>query len=426
MYTKQIILMIVFFAINQLGGIMYQKTERLKIFEQVWETVNEEFYDENFNGVNWNNIKAKYRTKITESDSLFTHLNDMLFELNSSHCGVGLLSDITKILSPYIFNEATIGIDIRIIDNQILVTAVSPHSSAASKGIKAGYVIKKINGLSLSEIKNQVVYRPPFNDRNRLFYVTSTILRLLYGEVNTTIKIDFIDHTNKLFSKELVCEKRTSSPTNIGLSSPAFLESYSYSITPQISYISFNAFLPHDLNHVIEKLNKLNNPDGLIIDLRGNDGGSIEGMKLLIGRFITKKKRYGTYRNRENTTSAYIEPNGKTSTGELVILVDYMSISAAENMAGIVQLLNIGMIIGTRTPGQLLWGEGYSLDNNIALVIPVNKIEYINGLIPEDNGITPDIEVQMKREDVLNGKDTQIDEAVKYLNELLNPKKRYE
>ena len=56
--------------------------------------------------------------------TLAIKLNKMLFELNSSHCGVGLVSELDNVVSPYIFKNGGIGIDIRIIENQIIITKV--------------------------------------------------------------------------------------------------------------------------------------------------------------------------------------------------------------------------------------------------------------------------------------------------------------
>ncbi len=167
-------------------------------------------------------------------------------------------------------------------------------------------------------------------------------------------------------------------------------------------------------------LQEVNKSKGLIIDLRGNDGGSIEGMKLLLGRFVTKRRKYGTYINRNERNEDFIEPISTNYQGRIVLLIDEMSISGAENMAGIIQYFKIGKIIGDQTPGQMLWGEGYLINDSIGLAIPIYKFEYPNGFNPENNGITPDFEVEMQREDLLKDKDTQLEKAINYLKENIN------
>ncbi len=234
------------------------------------------------------------------------------------------------------------------------------------------------------------------------------------------MKIDFVDEDNQPHTKILTRTERQNGILLGGGLPPAYLKSESYFISENIAYLSFNAFNPADLEHVLSNLEQVNTSKGLIIDLRGNDGGSIDGMKLLLGRFVSERRKYGTYINRNERNEDFIEPVGTKYQGNIVLLVDEMSISGAENMAGIVQGFNIGKVIGNQTPGQMLWGNGYLINDSIALAIPIYKLEYPNGFNPENNGITPDIEIEMKQEDLLKGKDTQLLKAIEYLNKNIN------
>jgi len=46
-------------------------------------------------------------------------------------------------------------------------------------------------------------------------------------------------------------------------------------------------------------------------------------------------------------------------------------------------------------------------------------LKYPNGFNPENNGIKPDIEIKLNRNDLLNGNDSQLNMAINYLNKLL-------
>jgi len=398
------------------------QNENAIIFEEVWSNVNDDFFDPNFDTVNWLVIKKEYEPLIqncNNNEDLFLTLNKMIFELNSSHCGVGLLSELESNVSPYIFKKGEIGLDIRIIENQIIVTNVLKNSSADNANIKLGYKIQNIDGLTLEDINQLVNYKPPFNKRNKRFHLTSEVLRKIYGEPKTKVKITFLDKYNFLTTVILTRTKRNSK-INIGEGLPdAFVQSKSYFISKDIAYLSFNAFQPNNLDHVLSNLDKVYKSKGLIIDLRGNDGGSIEGMKLLLGRFISERKKYGTYINRNERNDDFIEPITPKYLGKLVLLVDEMSISAAENTAGIIKQFNLGKVIGNQTPGQMLWGNGYLINDSIALAIPIYKLEYPNGFNPENNGIHPDFKIGLNRKDLLNGIDSQLSFAINYLNNLI-------
>jgi len=392
------------------------------IFDQVWNTVNEHFYDPNFNGTNWDEKREEYKPQIENcknTDTLFTLLNKMLFELNSSHCGVGLTSELINNVSPYIFKNGEVGIDVRIVENQIIISKVLKNSEAEIANFKPGYIIEKIDGLTIVDIEKLVKYKPPINNRNRKFHFTSEVLRLIYGQSGSSVKIDYLDEYNQPNSKVLTRTVRLNGSRIYKGMPIAYLESNSYFISKNIAYLTFNTFNSANIEQVLTNLETVNNSKGLIIDLRGNDGGSIEEMKLLLGRFVSKRENYGTYMNRNEQNEDFIEPIGTKYQGKVVLLVDEMSISGAENMAGIFKQLNLGKVMGNQTPGQMLWGNGYSINDSINLVIPIYKLKYSNGFNPENNGIKPDIEIKLNRNDLLNGNDSQLNMAINYLNKLL-------
>jgi C-terminal processing protease CtpA/Prc len=62
--------------------------ERVSLFEQVWHFIGEKYYDANFNGVNWNQIRDKYRPMIADArdDAAFYGiLKEMAGELHDAH-----------------------------------------------------------------------------------------------------------------------------------------------------------------------------------------------------------------------------------------------------------------------------------------------------------------------------------------------------
>ena len=102
----------------------------------------------------------------------------------------------------------------------------------------------------------------------------------------------------------------------------------------------------------------------------------------------------------------------------MVVLVYELSISAAENFAGIMQHAGLATVVGRPTPGQLLWGEGVPLSDNFMAVIPVARIVLPNGEALEGVGVRPDKVVDLKQDDLLRGVDTQLQAAVDYLNSM--------
>src|SRR5690242_17272970 len=61
---------------------------RQKTFEKTWEIVRDKFYDPNFNGVDWNEVRGRYAPQVASvksDEELYKLLNKMLAELKVSH-----------------------------------------------------------------------------------------------------------------------------------------------------------------------------------------------------------------------------------------------------------------------------------------------------------------------------------------------------
>jgi hypothetical protein len=106
--------------------------ERLEILDIVWNTVNERFFDPEFNGVDWPAVYDEYRPQIlaaADNQSFYRLLNQMCFELGVSHFAV--LPPGTSELVPQFSTPAAAGLDLRLIDGQAVVTEVVEGSPAA-------------------------------------------------------------------------------------------------------------------------------------------------------------------------------------------------------------------------------------------------------------------------------------------------------
>ncbi len=115
--------------------------EYQEIFDIVWETVNEAYFDPDFNGVDWEAMYDEYLPKINtaENDEAFYILmNEMCFELGVSH--IAVLPPDSNDLEPVLSSPATAGIDIRLIDDKAVITKVEAGSAADRAGLPPMYV----------------------------------------------------------------------------------------------------------------------------------------------------------------------------------------------------------------------------------------------------------------------------------------------
>lgn len=165
-----------------------------------------------------------------------------------------------------------------------------------------------------------------------------------------------------------------------------------------ITIPSFYNNLSRDVKKEIEKL-KEQEVQGIIIDLRGNGGGSLPEATLLTGLFIDKGPVV-QIRNGANRVDVLRDKDGISYyKGPLTVMVDRYSASASEIFAAAIQDYGRGVIVGEHTFGKGTvqqhrgLGRVYDLYEN-----PLGSIQYtiakfyrINGGSTQHRGVLPDI-----------------------------------
>jgi C-terminal processing protease CtpA/Prc len=79
---------------------------------------------------------------------------------------------------------------------------------------------------------------------------------------------------------------------------------------------------------------------------------------------------------------------------------------------------NLATIVGTKTPGRLLSGGAFKVGHGYILGLPVAGYLTWQGRMLENNGIIPTVSVELSREALLEGKDTQLQKAVEVVKSL--------
>src|SRR5262249_17413616 len=117
-------------------------------FDIVWQTVKDKHFDPNFGGVDWDKVRTQYEPRLSgiKSDGeLYRLLQQMIGELHQSHFQIIPPEAVVEAESP---NAAgSIGIDLRMIDDQATIIRVERKSAAERAGLRAGFVLKRIDGV---------------------------------------------------------------------------------------------------------------------------------------------------------------------------------------------------------------------------------------------------------------------------------------
>jgi carboxyl-terminal processing protease len=397
------------------------KFRNMQSFETVWQTVNAKHYDPTFGGVDWEAVHGRYKPGIAaaKDDAKFYELtNQMLFELNLSHLLVASRSDLKRYM-PVLFAEGTIGIDIKWINGDAVISAVKPGTPADKAGLHPGYIIVGVDGKSIGQIvSNEKKYRtPPFNDRNCRNNLSNYILGHIYGSPDTTVKIAYRDESDNIQQRTIERESRGRAISLSPTMPPAFIEFESKRLANNIDYIRFNHFAEPVDTKFIAAIEAIGDSRGMVIDLRANPGGFFSVLDTMAEHLVFERVLLYQYKFRNRIVDKVIDPVAGPFKKPVVVLVDERSMSCSELFAGSMQAVKRAVIVGNRTPGYLLGANWIRLLNGGYFMHTILQPLPSNGAIIEDHGVMPDVEVSLDREALLEGRDTQLDAAIKYILE---------
>ena len=156
--------------------------------------------------------------------------------------------------------------------------------------------------------------------------------------------------------------------------------------------------------------------EGLVIDLRGNPGGSVstvtDMLKLLLpeGTIVSTKDKYG---NTEEITC----DGTHEFTKPLAVLVNQYSASASEIFSGAVQDYGTGTIVGVTTYGKGVVQQLIDLGDGTCLKLTIAEYYTPSGRSINGTGVAPDVEVEYEYDAENPEADNQLERAMKVVEE---------
>jgi carboxyl-terminal processing protease len=186
-----------------------------------------------------------------------------------------------------------------------------------------------------------------------------------------------------------------------------------------IGYVKLNLFSERTSDQLQEALSDLvsQGASRLILDLRDNGGGLLQTAIDVTSQFIGDGVVLYEQKRGDEEKFYVAEPMDLTVDLPMIVLVNGGTASASEIVAGAIQDLKRGMLVGEKTFGkgsvQLIYdlSDGSSLHVTAALWLTPNRHQ-IDG-----NGLVPDIAVPLTAEDRENGRDPQLEQAIQQLQQ---------
>lgn len=161
-------------------------------------------------------------------------------------------------------------------------------------------------------------------------------------------------------------------------------------------------------------------PSSLILDLRGNPGGYVDSAIHVASSFLPNGKTIMSEQYGDGTKKPFItERTGKLASVPVVILVDGGSASAAEILAAALRDGRSSQLVGEKTFGKGVVQESDDLPDGSAIHVTIAKWLTPRGDVIHGKGLDPDVKVDIKDEDINNGKDPQLDKALEIARKLV-------
>ncbi len=188
-----------------------------------------------------------------------------------------------------------------------------------------------------------------------------------------------------------------------------------------IVYLSVNQFNDKTNENFGKAVSEmiLDEPDGLIVDLRFNGGGYLDIAIDLLSYLLPAGTEAVIVKQRgEEDNIMLTDGNPKILHVPLVVLINAGSASASEIVAGAIQDHERGIIMGTQSFGKGTVQEVDSFFDGSSIRMTIAKWFTPDGRDIDDVGLIPDIIVEITDEDVENEYDSQKEEAIQYLMNL--------
>ncbi len=383
-----------------------READRRYMFDHISWIYKDRFYLTNMHGIDWKMYCDAYRPFVEHINNNFDFaemISELVGEANVSHTGCFYTPPKSK-----------------------------RHDATGEMGLFLNWKYAG-NGLKVDEI----IARGPFDRSDSKLAAGDVITKI--GETEIVAGMDYYPLLNRTAGKELSITFRKSSgkvveETIIPISRAA-LNKLLYKrwvrqnakeverlSNGRLGYVHIERMQhPNYRDIYLESFGRHGNAEGLVIDTRFNKGGRLhrELGVLFSGKQYLRMERRGVFFN-ENPTDQYTRPT--------IMLMNEANYSNGHGTPWTYKALGLGSLVGMPVAGTMTAVYKHKLrDKSLVFWIPTITYRDREGDPLENKPLSPDVKVENKKEDLMQGRDAQLEAAVKTLLEQLpnNPKARW-
>jgi carboxyl-terminal processing protease len=416
-----ILLLLIFIAAPPRAGAQtlnsYERDLGRQMLKLIKEDLKKNYYDPTLRGMN---VEAHFGA----ADDLIKNARTIaevlgviakaLTDIDDSH---------TFFIPPALTHRVDYGWHMRAVGDKCFVVAVRPGSDAEAKGMKVGDRVIEVDG-----------FMPTRDElwKFRYFYRVQPRVGMRITLQSPEGKARVIEARAKVEQDPRVNSRsRYDYDINTirGLESEAHLYQHRYYQSKDLVIWKMPDF-SFDEATAKEILDKIRKSKTLILDLRGNPGGYVKTLEAFLGNFFDRDIKIADLKGRKEMEPIVARTRGKDAFGgQLIVLVDSASGSAAEIFARVVQLEKRGKIVGDRTAGAVTQSKFYRREGGTSGSIVYGAFITNADLIMTDGksleklGVTPDETLLVSAADLAAGRDPVLSRAAALAGFELSPEK---
>lgn len=387
---------------------------RLAVFDDVWETIRDRYYDASFNGLDWEAEREEFRPLAAEAKTsveFYAILRRMLSALRDAHTRVYAPEEKYDWQHPRIVTTA---ISIREVAGLPVVVSVERGSDAERAGLTVGDVITSVDDRPALQLFAERLRDAPSVSTAQSSRVRAMAM-LLGGPADSVVKVGWrrSDGRERFATLRREWRDRTAKLVVEKLRGSIFV----------VRFDAFTQAVALDFMRTLQT--RLSGARGLILDLRNNGGGDSEAMTDVASAFLPPQTLLGRFTDR--TGRVRVEPQTRSAmlfaaetishfTGSLVILTSERTASAAEIFVASVKGARRGTLIGTKTCGCVLAiRRRHALPDGGELDVSEMDYRTSTGVRLEGAGVTPDETVTIDMADLRGKRDRVLERALERL-----------
>lgn len=339
----------------------------------------------------WQTLKEKYvdADKVNNQDLVYGAVSGLVDSLKDPNSVFMPPSDAKKFSEDIRGQFSGIGAEIGIRNEQLVIVAPLKNTPAERAGLRAGDKILKIDDIATYDLN------------------VDEAVKLIRGERGTTVILTILRNGWEEPKEISIVRDIIQVPTlDWEIKDGNILYLHLYNFYEQAPFLLYQAIV-QSIFHDIQ---------GIVLDLRDNPGGFLEASVNIAGWFLERGATVVSEEFRSGEKEIFkASGSGLFKDMPMVVLINQGSASASEILAGALRDNRGVKLVGKKSFGKGTVQEMVELKDKSVIKITVAHWVLPQGLIIENNGLTPDYEIDLTDKDREEKRDPQLEKAMEIL-----------